>query len=428
MKRKLIMLYSIAIPLFLSAQVITLDSCLSLAVSRYPLVKQYGLIEKTVAYNVSNINKAWLPQFNLSAKATYQSDVTGFPEELGTILTGLTGRPVSFESLSQDQYQAVIEMQQTIWDGGMSSARKQAVKATAEVEKQQLTVELYSLNDRVRQLYFGILLIDGQLKQSELLKNELTKNLKRVNAGIQQGVAQQSDADAVKVGLIKTLQHETELMTINKSYRQMLGAFIGIDVTSNTQLKQPILPEIAREEVNKRPELMLFDAQRKALEAQTAGYNAALQPKLGLFAQGGYANPALNMFDPGFNTYYVAGVRLNWNLSEFYNKKNNNHKTALSMKSVEVQKETFLFNNQLVDKQQLNEIERLQSLLKSDEEIIALQQNIKKSSEVKYTNGTITVNDLLKEITAESIAEQTRMLHELQLYMAVYQFKSNTNN
>lgn len=344
------------------------------------------------------------------------------------ILSNLSGRPVSFESLSRNQYQALIEMQQTIWDGGMSSARKAAVKATAEVEKQKLTVELYSLNDRVRQLYFGILLIDGQQMQNELLKNELSKNLKRVNAGIQQGVAQQADADAVKVGLIKTLQHETELNTINKSYRQLLSAFVGFEVTVETHLKQPLLPEITRQEENNRPELLLFEAQQKALEVQTDGYNAALQPKLGLFAQGGYANPALNMFDPGFNTFYVAGVRLNWNLSEFYNKKNNASKTQLSKKAVEVQKETFLFNNQLADKQQLNEIERLQSLLKTDEEIIALQQNIKQSAEVKYANGTITVNDLLTEITSEAMAEQTRLLHEVQLYMAVYQFKNNTNN
>ena len=428
MKRKLIVLYSLVIPLLVSGQVITLDSCLSLAVARYPLVQQYGLIEKTAAYNVSSVNKAWLPQFNLSAKASYQSDVTKMPDALGDLLTNLTNRPVSFESLSRDQYQAVIEMQQTIWDGGTSSARKEAMKATAEVEKQKLTVELYSLNERVRQLYFGIMLIDGQLKQNELLQNELTKNLDRVHAGIQHGVAQQSDADAVKVGLIKTLQHATELKTMNKSYRQMLGAFVGFEVTTDTRLVQPVLPAIIQEEENKRPELMLFAAQQKALDAETAGINASLQPKIGLFAQGGYANPALNMFDPGFNTYYIAGVRLNWNISEFYTKRDKVNKTQLSRKSVEVQKATFLFNNQLADKQQMNEIERLQSILKTDEEIIVLQQNIKESAEINYTNGTITVNDLLAEITAESMAEQTRLLHEVQLYMAVYQYKNNTNN
>lgn len=428
MKRKLIVLYSLIIPIMISAQVLTIDSCLSLAVARYPLVKQYGLIEKTAAYNVSNVNKAWLPQLNLSAKASYQSDVTKIPDELGHILSNLTGRPVSFESLSRDQYQTMVELQQTIWDGGMSSSRKEVIKATAEVEKQKLAVELYSLNERVRQLYFGIMLIDGQLKQNELLQHELTKNLDRVQAGIKFGVAQQSDADAVKVGLIKTQQHATELKATSKSYRQMLGAFIGSEVTTATRLMQPVLPEIMQEEENKRPELLLFAAQQQALTAQAAGQNAALQPKLGLFAQGGYANPALNMFDPGFNTFYVAGVRLNWNLSEFYNKRNNTHKTTMSRKSVEVQKETFLFNNQLVDKQQRNEIERLQSILKTDEEIIALQHNIKESAEIKYANGTITVNDLLAEITAESMAEQTRLLHEVQLYMAVYQLKNNTNN
>jgi outer membrane protein TolC len=428
MKRNLILLCILIVPFLISAQVLTLDSCMSKALSRYPLVKQYGLIEKTTGYNLANANRAWLPQLNFSVKASYQSDVTKIPDALGDILTNLTGRPVTFESLSRDQYQAVIDLQQTIWDGGITSARKMAIKTGADVEKQKLTVELFSLNERITQLYFAILLIDGQLKQNVLLQNEWMKNLKRVMAGIENGVAQQSDADRVKVEQMKAVQQETELKALSKSYRQMLSAFTGYDISDNTQLMQPEFPEVKEVVENKRPELLFFDAQQKALDAQTAGINASLMPKIGFFAQGGYANPALNMFDPGFNPYYIAGVRINWNLSELYNKKDHLNKTNMSRKTVEVQKETFLFNNQLSVQQQLNEINGLQSILQNDDDIIALHKNIKNAAEIRYANGTITINDLLTEISAENMAQQTRILHEIKLYMAVYQYKYYTNN
>lgn len=428
MKRNFLLFSFLIIPYIISSQSLTLDSCLSKSLSRYPLVKQYGLVEKTTEYNLSNANRAWLPQFSLSAKVSYQSDVTKIPDALGVILTNVTHSPVSFESLSRDQYQAVIDMQQTIWDGGMIAARKKAIKSSAEIEKQKLTVDMYSLNDRITQLYFGIMLIDAQLKQNKLLQDELAKNYNRVQAGIENGVAKSSDADRVKVEQMKVIQRKTELEALSLSYRQMLGAFTGYEITSDTKLLKPVLPEVSDNAENKRPELLFFEAQKKALDAQDAGVKAALLPKIGLFAQGGYANPALNMFEPGFNPFYIAGLRFNWNLSELYNKKDNLSKTDMSRKSVEVQKETFLFNNDLAGKQQLNEIERLKSVINSDAVIVSLQKNIKEAAEANYVNGTITVNDLLTEVTAGSLAEQTRLLHEIQLYMAVYQYKNNFNN
>lgn len=428
MKRNFLLFCSLFIPFLLTARSLTLDSCLSKALSRYPLVRQYDLITKTAEYNLSNANHAWLPQVSLSAKASYQSDVTKIPDALGNILSTLAGRPVTFESLSRDQYQAVVDVQQTLWDGGVTTARKKAIKSSAEVEKQKLTVDLYGLNDRIIQLYFGIMLIDAQLKQNKLLQGELAKNYKRVQVGIDNGIAQSSDADRVKVELMKTGQRQTELEAMSKSYRQMLGAFTGEEILSDTELLKPELPEVNEKAENKRPELLFFDAQQKTLDAQEAGVKAALLPKIGLFAQGGYANPALNMFDPGFNLFYIAGVRFNWSLCELYNKKDNLSKTDIGRKTIETQKETFLFNNDLTGKQQKNEIERLKSVLKSDDVIIDLQKNIKDATEAKYINGMITVDDLLTEITAENMAVQTRFLHDIQLYMAMYQYKYNTNN
>ncbi len=428
MKRLSFHVILLLIPWSVFGQTLSLDNCRKMAYTNYPLLKQFGLIEKTAEYNLSNANKNYLPQFNFAARATYQSEVTEIPAVFGQILSQVSGKPISFPSLSRDQYQATLEMNQLLWDGGLISAQKKGIKAATEAEKQKLEVELFALNERINNLYFGILLINEQLTQINILKDELDVNYKRIDALKRNGVAQQSDVDAIKVEQINALQRETDQKSMRKTYLQLLSAFIGNAVDENTRLEKPALPELTDQPENKRPELMLFTAQNKLYDSQRDAVNAANLPKIGLFMQGGYGRPGLNMFTSEFSPFYMGGVRFTWNLSGFYSQKTNLEKIEVSKKMVEVQKETFLFNNTLLTNQQKNEIEKLKTTLKNDDEIISLRSNIKKSAEAKVANGTLTVTDLLREINAENIARQTRAFHEIQLYMAVYQLKNTINN
>ena len=127
------------------------------------------------------------------AKATYQSDVTAIPETLGQVLTQLSGQPVSFPVLSKDQYQAALEVDQLVWDGGMVNAQKKLIKASSEAEKQKLEVDLYALNDRINNLFFGIMLIKEQLKVNQILQQELASNYQRMEAYLKNGLIQQAD-------------------------------------------------------------------------------------------------------------------------------------------------------------------------------------------------------------------------------------------
>ncbi len=428
MKNVIKILFLVCLPAWAFGQSLTLEDCQTKARNNYPLLKQYGLIEKTEAYNLRNANKAYLPQFTLSAKATYQSDVTEIPSQLSTVISQMTGQPFSFPSLSKDQYQAVLELNQVIWDGGLVSAQKKSIKAGAEADKQKLEVDLYALNDRVNNLYFGIMLINEQLKQVAILQDELGVNYKKVQAYVQNGVAQQSDLDAVKVEQINANQKETDLKAARKSYLEILSAFVGETIDENAQFEKPALPGTDLAAENKRPEISLFAAQEKALDSQRSAIIASNLPKIGFFAQGGYGRPGLNMFTAEFSPFYIGGIRLSWNISGFYTQKNNLNKIDASKKIVEVQKETFLFNNSMQSNQQNSEIEKLKTTLKNDDEIIGLRANIKKASEAKVANGTLTVTDLLRDINNENIARQTRALHEIQLYMSAYQLKNNTNN
>ena len=418
-KQFLVILLSIICQLSSMAQ-LTVEVCQEKAKANYPLVKQYGLIEQTAQYNISNANKGYLPQLTLSAKGTYQSQVTKLP---------ITIPNVTIPGLSKDQYQAVVEANQVIWDGGAISAQKKITNANTEVEKQKLEVDLYTLNERVNQLYFGILLINEQLRQNDILQNELQTNYNRIASYKQNGVANQSDLDALKVEQINTQQRETELKSTQKSYFIMLSALTGLTIDAKTELIKPeINLAILNATTNHRPEIGLFDAQNKLLESQKELLNAGNRPKIGAFVQGGYGKPGLNMLTNAFSDFYIGGIRLSWNLSGFYTQKNNLNKIEISKKVMDVQKETFLFNADLKTRQQQTEIEKLQSTLSNDDEIIRLRGNIKKSASAKVDNGTLSITDLIREINAEDQAKQLKSLHEIQLIMNVYQLKNNINN
>ena len=398
------------------AQAITVESCQEAARTNYPLIKQYGLIEQTANYNVSNANKGFLPQLTLSAKGTLQSDA---------ISITVAGNKMTQD---KDQYQAVLEASQVIWDGGVIKAQKQINSAGSEIEKQKLEVDLFALNERVNQLYFGILLLNEQVKQNDILQNELLVNYNRVEAYKQNGVANQSDVDAIKVEQLNAIQRETELKSTSKSYYIMLSTLTRLEINDKTELTKPVLNlTLMNDTTNHRPELGLFEAQNKLYESQKSLLNAGNLPKIGLFAQAGVGKPGLNMLSNALSDFYIGGVRLSWNLSGFYTQKNNVNKLEINKKTVGIQKETFLFNTYLKTKQQQTEIEKLQAVITNDDEIIRLRENIKKSATAKVENGTLTVSDLIREINSENQARQVKSLHEIQLIMSVYQLKNNIN-
>jgi len=424
MKNKILfILLAIVGSLSLNAQSLTIETCQEKARANYPLVKQYGLIEQTGQYNISNANKGYLPQLTLSAKATYQSDVTQIPVALGQRL-GIT-----IPEVSKDQYQAVLEASQLIWDGGVISAQKKITNASTQIEKENLEVSLYALKDRVNQLYFGILLLNEQLKQNSILKNDLKINSDRISALIQNGIAIQADLDAINVEQLNANQRESDIKNSRQTYCLMLSALTGLSITDQTVLTKPEIDlSVLNKNDNHRPELALLDAQSKLYESQKSLLNAGNLPKIGAFIQGGYGQPGLNMFTTGFSPFYIGGIRFSWNISGLYSQKNNLNKLDISKKTVDIQKETFIFNNNLVTKQQQNEIEKIQSTLTNDDEIIRLRQNIKKATSSKLENGTASVSDLVRDLNAENQAQQLKSLHEIQLLLTIYQLKNNTNN
>lgn len=394
---------------------ISLDSCYILAKQNYPLVKQYALIAKSKAYSIENIAKGYLPQISIYGRATYQSDITELPKNI-------PGLP----PLTKDQYKLYGEVILPVFDGGVIREQRRIQEATSAAELQQLEAELYQLKARVNQLFFGILLIDGQLSQNALMKDDIQLGLKKVSTLIANGTALKSDEAILKAEWIKVNQQTIELKSSRKAFCDMLELFIQRPLDETSVFIKP--PGILSPEKINRPELVVYDYQHRILNAQNSLLTAMNRPRLGFFIQGGFGKPALDMFKNSFDPFYLGGLRLSVPISGFYSLKIERSLIEINKENLNTRKETFLFNTQFSLRQQNTDIDKLQKILEADDEIIPLRTSIKKSALASLENGVIGPNDYLREVNAEDHAKQNKILHEIQLLMAQYNKANTTGN
>ena len=410
----------------------TLDKYQLLARENYPLIKQHGLIEKCTDYSVSNALKSYLPQVSLLAQATYQSDVATFPKQMSDIYKQAG---IDMRGLNKDQYRIALDVNQTIWDGGLARTQKDASIAEGRVSAQSVETELYTLRERINMLYFGILILNEQLRQNDLLQELLQSNYNTVAAYVKNGVAMQSDLQAIKAEQLTVSQQRIQVESAAKAYRTMLSVMTGVPIGDEATFEKPLVTISGNNSTyqpNNRPELQLFDIQSELFEVQKRSVIASTMPRLGVFVQGFYGNPGLNLFkDMTENKWtwnYIAGLRVQWNFGSLYTKKGNIQKLSLAQQQIDNRRETFLFNTDLQQIQQQQTIEKMRKMMIDDDEIIRLRSSIRLSSEAKYANGTITVSELLKDITTESQALLSKTLHELEWLKNIYEMKTITNN
>ena len=406
----------------------TLDECQQAAEKNYPLIQQYGLIEKTTQLTVANIQKGWLPQVSASAQATYQSDVVSWPSEMKTMMNGMG---INMKGLKKDQYRVGIDVQQTIYDGGVIGSQKRIAREQGKVEAAQNDINIYNVRKRVNEMYFGLLLIDEQIKLNSDLQTLLGGNERKLESMTKRGTAAESDLQSVKAERLNAVQKGTELVSQKQMLQRMLSTFCGIEINN---IQKPQVKSDGRNLAigNQRPELKVLDAQISVLNAQEKALNAALMPKVGVFAQGFYGYPGLNMFEDMMRHKWslngLVGARVTWTIGALYTRKNDKAKLQLQRDMTENSREVFLFNNNLEQIQQNENIERYQKLMAHDGEIISLRKAVRKAAESKLAHGIIDVNDLVGEINQENAACVRQSVHEIEMLKEIYDNKYTTNN
>lgn len=421
----------ISLLLFLSAltafpEQLTIEDCVDKAITNYPLVKKYNLIASTLDIDLSDINRGWLPRIGAYGQITAQNVVPSFPSALSSVLQQM-GQEM--RGLGKIQYKAGIDVTQTVWDGGVSKARRENVRDREAVQSSDLDVELYAVRQRVENLYFAVLLTEEQISRSTITYNLLLDNLSKLRSMLRNGVAMQSDVDMIEARSLELKQTIAEAGSTLQSYKKALELFIGESLDEATFVCPDATEPLTTD--SNRPELRMFDRRKTATLSALKLTDTSVMPRIGLFAQSYYGYPGLNYFNSmrnrrlSFNI--LAGLKISWNIDSFYTKKNNTRKTTVSIEDIDVERELFLFNSNIQAQSIRKNIEGLREVIAQDARIVTLRANVRKAAESQLANGIIDMTALLSKITDENIASLNASFHQIKLIQEIYNLKYTLN-
>jgi outer membrane protein TolC len=402
-------IFLLLIPSLLFSQKLSLDQCYQMAENHHPTMGQKEMIARIADLQSKNINRNYLPQLSFNGQATWQSQVT----EVNIPLPG-----IGLVSPPKDQYRFSLDLNQTIWDGGLNNAQLKTVNANKTAEDQKLNVEIWGIRKQVYQLYFGILFAEKQSSQVLTLQKDLNSKRSKVEAAVANGVSIKSDLLRFDAKLLELEQQLSEINLRKNAALEALSMLTGNPVDSSTTFESPEIAETT--EQNNRPELKMLDAQQRYLATQQGLIKAKNNPKLFAFAQGAYARPGLNMFTNVFVPYFIGGVRLQVPLTHFYSGQNKLEiaQIGIQQQRIEKQKESFKLGLDIQNSQLKSEITRIEKQIENDKALIEIRGKILKSAEEQWQNGIATSNNYLEEINQKEILEQKLLLHEIQLLQA----------
>lgn len=385
---------------------LTLEECYQLVDANYPLAQQNVLMENQTTIDLEVIKTEMLPQLNLSAQSTYQSDVIEIPLANSTV-----------EPLNKDQYRATASVNQLIYAGGIINAKTNLAKAALATRQKKLEVDLYQLKKQVNQLYFSILLT--QEKNLLLLsrKSQLQTKLKEVKSGIEYGVLLPTSDKTIESELLLIEQQLIEVKKNEIVLIETLSALVGKDLTSETEFSRPIITTDFSSNME-RPELEFFKLKKQEIESSEQLLSKENSPKLLGFADAGYGNPGLNMLDNSFQAFYVVGLKLNWNVFDWNSNKKQRKSLLINQEIVDSETETFTLNTNIELNEQQKEISKISEFIATDQEIIELRKDILNAAESQLRNGLITASAYITELTNLYESENNLVTHNIQLQLA----------
>ena len=387
---------------------ISLEYCYRQAYENYPIAQNIELQRKITGLNVDIANSGYFPQVNASGKATYQSEVTEFSTPNG-------GGP---PPISKDQYEASVDVTQTIFNAGAVGIRKDLERAEGEQKVNSLKVQLHDIRSQVDQVYFGILMSQQQAKTINLLLNNLNEQLSTVRSRVENGVLLASQQHILEAELIKTRQDSAETRSNIRAGYKVLGELIGENIPVNVELTLPKTEVNYRSLQPQRPEYEEFKSAERVIDEQRKLSATAKWPHLAAFGTAAYGRPGLNFLNNDFHDYYIAGLRVQWNLWDFVNAGRKSE--ALQLRSRQISQNREVFTRQL--NAQLHRIgERIETIRENidrDRQIVELRDQIVEETASQLKHGVITATEYITELTQANQAQLSLFINRVRLAQA----------
>ncbi len=392
---------------------VTLEYCYQQARKNYPLARQLDLLGKSAELRIRNLNKNHLPQMNVNGNASLQSEVTDVVIVLPANLPAIGMPP-----LSKDWYKLTVDVNQSIYDGNLVNFQKKIENSNLQTDEKSIQIELYKLKDRINQVYFSIFLSQENESLLNNTKTQLEAKMKEVQSAVKNGTQLASNADALQVELYKIDQQLTEIRIDRTSAYQILSELTSTTIPETSHLVLPKVQIASMTFENSRLEYQLFDLQQNRIGLLKNMVTTKWNPRIFAYGQVGYGRPGFNMLSNDFTPWWIFGAKLNWNIWNWNQNKNEKKIYDIQNDILSSQKETFDKNTRIEADRGLSEIMKLTALLQKDEEIIVLREKITHTAASQMENGVITSSEYISRLNEETQARLSIDLHRIQLVKA----------
>jgi len=388
----------------------SLKECYKIAYENYPNAKQKSYYRSINNLKMDNLGINYLPQISFKGQATYQSDVTKLEIPIPTF------KPTE---LSKDQYKLSLDVRQLLYDGGNTSSLKNSESKQVAVDEQKVEVDLFTLKQKINDLYFSVLLLQEKKKVNELLVTDLKSRIAETESRIKNEIVTVNNLYILQAQLLQTEQDINNIGNDKTGSLKMLSELIGSKISESSILTKPDFQNLTYDnDFSGRPEYKLFDYQKEQLNSYTDVVSSRILPKLSAFGQAGYGRPGLNMLDNSFKPYYMVGLNLTWNPINWNSDNNEKQIYQINQKIVDSQKETFEKNLKVSLEKYKSDIEKYEDLIKKDEELISLREKIVATTFSQLQNGTITSTIYLTELNNKTQSQLMLETHKVQLLQA----------
>jgi outer membrane protein TolC len=318
----------------------------------------------------------------------------------------------------KDQYIVSLNLDQTLYDGGLTSKQKKVEMASLEIDRQNVEIELYKLKGQINRVYFGIAILQENEKMLRLLKEDMGTKLKDLETAIKYGTVLESEGDVLRAEMIKIDQQITEVEISKMASFSMLEELLSVEIDPETRLLLPSPQNQFDSFENKRLEYQLFSLQQYRIEESKKLVSAQWMPQVMGYGQLGYGNPGLNMINDKFDSFYIFGARLQWKLWNWNKYKKENQVLELQSQILDNQKETFDKNIRVAVEQDMAEIRKYEALIIKDHEIIKLREKIAKTASTQLDNGVITSTDYVTRVNDAAQSKINLETHKIRLTQA----------
>lgn len=396
---------------------ITLDQCWNKAGENYPEAKQKEYFKEIMELKIRNIQTNWLPKAELFAQASYQSDAFSF--DPGVSIPGL-----SFPEQPKDQYKVGVEIQQVIFDGGLSQAMKKLEAASAKTQAARIDITSYLLKEVITDLYFGILINRANGEILRFSFEELKDRYQKAESLVRNGILPESALLQIQIEIHRLQQKINSQKHLGNELISNLAELTGLELEPEVSMELPSFEEMDAE-LGGRPELKWFESLKKNVDEAVRLRKVSRYPNATAFAQAGYGRPGLNMLGDEFDTYYLAGIRLGWSLFDWKQTKREQQALNIQKQVIDSKIELFEQQNHIKISTGLASIARLTENLVEEKNIVELYEKLLEVSESRMNQGVIQPSDYLRDFNAlmESRIQAEILEKQLLKSRIMYQFE-----